>query len=321
MFEASSFPDHVHEAAKRRPIDVASLSREIFQDRLVRLEEGLARVRIPKIRDRLQIVEHTHFHLLPELFIQVSGYSVFRFPSEVIRLYPGDICVVPRGMPHAETAVARHGPFHNLVVAYTFEDVNVHLSHEVDHGPRVLQGDRFRLSRPRRLWTNLDDAADAFHGRSAFRTSAVKGLLVSHLAALLVVLEGQEPEAQREAHKISQCRQFVQVSLTNPDLSVRLLAEWVQCSPDYLSHLFNKETGIPLKTFINQERVEYARRLLESSALNVAEVALASGYQDPSYFTRVFRKITGQTPKAFRATLRKIRITAGHQETIHHGGF
>ena len=90
------------------------------------------------------------------------------------------------------------------------------------------------------------------------------------------------------------------ISLTETELNVNKLAEWINCSPDYLSYLFHKETGTKLVDHINNERVRYAKYLLDTTDSKVAAVAWASGYRDPGYFIRIFKKTTGKTPKEYR---------------------
>ena len=88
--------------------------------------------------------------------------------------------------------------------------------------------------------------------------------------------------------------------LPNPELSVRWLADAIRCSADYLSHLFRVETGQTLTGYINEERQFLARHLLRNTAKNVSEIARGCGYQDPSYFTRVFTRHQGQSPRSYR---------------------
>jgi YesN/AraC family two-component response regulator len=68
----------------------------------------------------------------------------------------------------------------------------------------------------------------------------------------------------------------------------------------YLSDLVARETGHPFSHWLTAARLAEARRLLTESPLSVREVAQASGFPDPNYFSRVFRQSQGQTPLAWR---------------------
>ncbi len=79
------------------------------------------------------------------------------------------------------------------------------------------------------------------------------------------------------------------------DISTAALASSLGFSANYLSNLFRSETGCRIKEFVNRERVEQARRLLKDTNLKVYEVAERVGFQDVSYFCKVFKEITGTT--------------------------
>ena len=67
-------------------------------------------------------------------------------------------------------------------------------------------------------------------------------------------------------------------------------------NPNYLSSLFKQKTGGNLSTYLEDVRIKNARNLLENTDLSVCEVARTVGYNDPNYFTRIFRHKTGFTP-------------------------
>lgn len=78
------------------------------------------------------------------------------------------------------------------------------------------------------------------------------------------------------------------------------LGKLVYLSPSYLSRLFQKEKGVPLRKYINRKKVEHARHLLENTGLSIEEVARQCGYQNVSHFYRVFREFTEQSPAKYR---------------------
>jgi YesN/AraC family two-component response regulator len=127
----------------------------------------------------------------------------------------------------------------------------------------------------------------------------IKGLLLAYFSSVLSVL-GRRAPSSLEHYKISQCKQMVLTNLHERGLNVRQLAGWLRCAPDYLSHLFCRETGQRLNAYLNQQRIEHAKQLLATTTLNVSETGWASGYQDEGYFIRIFNRLTGQTHKEFR---------------------
>ncbi len=94
---------------------------------------------------------------------------------------------------------------------------------------------------------------------------------------------------------------YIDADLT-ADLSLHTLAKAQKLSDGYLSTLFHKETGKTLTDYVNERRIQHAKQLLETTALQIQTVAQHCGILDIHYFTRLFKKHTGQTPRAYRET-------------------
>lgn len=92
----------------------------------------------------------------------------------------------------------------------------------------------------------------------------------------------------------------------SPDLSekglptVKYLADKVFLSPNYLSDLLKKETGMNAQDRIHYYLIEEAKNLLMSSDKSVGELAFSLGFEYPQYFSRLFKSKTGMTPLEFR---------------------
>ena len=61
-----------------------------------------------------------------------------------------------------------------------------------------------------------------------------------------------------------------------------------------------KKTGINLKDYINEYRIEQAKELLKHGDANVSDVAFAVGFDNFSYFSTLFKKVTGVSPSAWQ---------------------
>lgn len=112
-------------------------------------------------------------------------------------------------------------------------------------------------------------------------------------------------------HSLKDYSPPVQKALTYIDanlagsLSLRTLAETLNVSSSYLSTLFKKEAGQTLTEYINRRRVKHAMHLLESTRLQVQTIAQHCGIVDVQYFSRIFKRISGMTPKEYRESLKR----------------
>lgn len=84
------------------------------------------------------------------------------------------------------------------------------------------------------------------------------------------------------------------------DLSLKTLAEYLGVNPSYLSSLFSRELGMSLTDYVNGRRIQLARELLISTSLPIKSIAQQCGLPDVHYFSRLFKRRTGTTPRAYR---------------------
>ena len=102
-------------------------------------------------------------------------------------------------------------------------------------------------------------------------------------------------------------RQFKSLLLSNfrQMKSPAEYATLLNISPSYLNEVIKETTGHPVSYWIHQEIILEAKRTLFYTNNTVKEVAYALGYADPSYFIRLFKKVTGSSPQQFRQKYRK----------------
>ena len=89
--------------------------------------------------------------------------------------------------------------------------------------------------------------------------------------------------------------------------SVSGYAARLHISPSYLNKLVRTQTRHSAMDWVEISRVNWAKSLLKDSDLSIGEVSVAIGVDDPSYFTRFFRKSTGMTPSGFRKQMAQKR--------------
>lgn len=84
------------------------------------------------------------------------------------------------------------------------------------------------------------------------------------------------------------------------DLGLQTISNILSVNPSYLSSCFKKETGSTLTDYVNRKRIEHALLLLNSTTMQVQTIAQYCGILDVNYFTKLFKKYIGITPKEYR---------------------
>ncbi|HLZ67559.1 MAG TPA: AraC family transcriptional regulator [Aliidongia sp.] len=110
--------------------------------------------------------------------------------------------------------------------------------------------------------------------------------------------------------------------------SVPMLATLVGLSTSYFSRAFQQSFGLTPHAYIIRCRVDRAKELMLRTDDALAEIALASGFNDQANFSRIFRRLTGETPNAWRRNRRAPRCQGDDSEatsppplsTLDHGG-
>jgi two-component system response regulator YesN len=83
-------------------------------------------------------------------------------------------------------------------------------------------------------------------------------------------------------------------------ITLNSAADTAQVSTAYLSRLFSEQLRTGFTDYLTELRIEKAEKLLRETRMNIKEVSFAAGFQDPNYFSKIFRKVTGMLPSAFR---------------------
>ncbi len=292
-------------AARRLSDQNRAEMRAIF-DRAIKLaERDHLRLRVPHEVNPNHKLRGMHYHYRPEIFLQLQGRTDFRFPREGFELLPDEVCVVPAGVPHGEIV---HGEparaFRNLVAGFYNNTLSLHFAHEAQpHRPDIEVIEFFDAPNLDVFLTLTNAIAHTHASQGPARTAVLKGMLIALLGLFRNIVETGSGQLNNDLGKVFQAKCLVREQFANADLSVQGIADMLGCSADYLSHLFRTETRERLTHYMQRIRINGAVLALETTVLTVSEIAYASGFADPSYFTRVFKQHKGMTPLIYRAQL------------------
>ncbi|OCT12181.1 hypothetical protein A8709_30515 [Paenibacillus pectinilyticus] len=109
----------------------------------------------------------------------------------------------------------------------------------------------------------------------------------------------QEKRSGRSSNVIEQIQKFISENYAK-NLAIAEIAAYVYLSQTYVSLLFKQETGETIYEYLMKVRIAKAKELLADPRIKFYEVCELVGYTDPSYFSKLFKKMTGLTPSAYR---------------------
>jgi AraC family transcriptional regulator len=114
----------------------------------------------------------------------------------------------------------------------------------------------------------------------------------------------RKPALEFKANTLAQSQlarviDYIKANLTR-DLSILDLATLTSMSESHFSRSFKRSVGIAPYQYLMQQRVERAKQLLEQQSIAISTIALDCGFANQTHLTKVFRQMTGMTPKAYQ---------------------
>lgn len=100
-------------------------------------------------------------------------------------------------------------------------------------------------------------------------------------------------------HLISTAKNYIDANFRR-DISLEEVSRATGLSPQYFSRFFKEQTGENFIDYLTRVRITEAKRLLRDQKMSVKEVCYEVGYNDPNYFSKIFKKVTGVSPSEFR---------------------
>ncbi|MFT3890921.1 MAG: response regulator [Anaerolineales bacterium] len=105
----------------------------------------------------------------------------------------------------------------------------------------------------------------------------------------------------QHTHVIRQAKEYIEQHYADPELSLNEVAAQANLSASHFSVVFSQETSQTFKEYLTEICLNKAKELLRMTTLRSAEIAYQVGYNDPHYFSSVFKKNTGLSPIEFRS--------------------
>jgi AraC-like DNA-binding protein len=241
-----------------------------------------------------------HSHAWPELALVLHGRLHMGVGDRVYEPRPGDWLVLRPHVPHGECARQTGQTYSLFWFVFQPRALRVHLTRFTRReGYHVIAWMEVgRLPVPRigdAHWLIQQPWSD--HVQVRRRLLAIISHNLEQFAEPAAVHPSEHPAVAR-------VRQIIAERPARPPRLAELAAR-VGVSPNYLSSLFAREMRTTLRQYADQQRIELARQQLLDPARQIKQVAYALGFADPYHFSKVFHRVTGTSPTAFRRAARE----------------
>lgn len=124
----------------------------------------------------------------------------------------------------------------------------------------------------------------------------IEEILISHIQQAVC----QQTHLPSSQLLVKRLKHYIKKHYLEYDLCINTIATVFQLNPSYTGSVFKKITQTSINTYIHDQRITHAKNLLLDSTINLTDIASNSGYRDVYYFSKRFKRHTGQSPKEFR---------------------
>lgn len=251
-----------------------------------------------------QPISALHYHHCLEFGICYSGTGEMHIENRIYRFAPGDISYVGRNVPHfskADENVESKWVWIFLdIMQLSLEQDGSLISQLKELAEKGYNG-VFHTSEHTRL-------ADLIHKlKGNAKADSFSGLEIALLAGQILIESARIGDVDKNknrlklSEKLKPALLFIRNNYMDPQkMSEEMIAANCGLSVSQFRKLFRQDVGIPLPQYINNTRMSSAVHLICNTDKKILTIALESGFNDISYFNKLFRNSFGMTPKEMR---------------------
>jgi AraC-like DNA-binding protein/mannose-6-phosphate isomerase-like protein (cupin superfamily) len=234
---------------------------------------------------------HSFYEIL--YFYKGSG-SIFTNGIEH-HVKPGDLVIYSPGIMHKEETIEVN-PFQFVFLA--FETTNP-IAGENNIFPAlsthsIISAGEYRYRLEDLFFQLLNEAKSHIDGYDVMCDNLLSSIIVQIIRIHAVIKH--EEQSTSESQKI---KDFIDKNYAK-NLTLDTLSEIVYISKYHLAHIFKSEIGVPPITYLITKRMDKAKSLLSETNLTISAISKIIGYENPNYFSQLFKKIVGESPFNYR---------------------
>lgn len=253
-----------------------------------------------------------HMHPFTEIFFITSGQGSFQIGNEIVSVKESDLILINPNCSHTERSVSSSNPLeyivfaiNNLAIGTTSTTLNDDNSKDILRTYKVLN---FNKKKSEILYY-LNMLIRELEEKNLNYELACKSILTLFLIQVMrntssdIFITENFEKINIECMKI---KNYID-SHYSENITLDFLSNLTYVNKFHLVHLFTKEMGISPINYLINKRIDESKNLLGTTNYSIRDISSIVGFSNSSYFSQMFKKITGISPKDFRSNTSKNR--------------
>ena len=246
-----------------------------------------------------------HMHPFTEIFFITSGQGTFQIGDEVVSVKESDLILINPNCSHTERSVSSSNPLeyivfaiNNLAIGISPSTLNEDNSKDALNTYKVLN---FNKKKSEILY-NLNTLIKELEEKNLNYELACKSILTLFLIQVMrntssdIFITENFEKVNIECMKI---KNYID-SHYSENITLDFLSNLTYVNKFHLVHLFTKEMGISPINYLINKRIDESKNLLITTNYSIRDISSIVGFSNSSYFSQMFKKIAGISPKDFR---------------------
>lgn len=235
-------------------------------------------------------------------FVYESDYDIISHPR-IEENNRGILVKKGTGMFYADNTGY---PYETGSLIFSFQRENVYFEPQGDceyiyvsfHGERAnTLFMRFNITSSNRVFDGFDGLIPMW--AESVSSASKNNIDLAAESVLLYAFSRLNTSSDDKNHIVDTVTDITQKEFSDCDLSLEKIAEKLNYNPKYLSHTFKVRMNVTYSEYLRNLRIKYAVTLFDHGLDSVKNVAYLSGFKDPLYFSSVFKKVVGVSPKEY----------------------
>ncbi|MDU2674279.1 MAG: AraC family transcriptional regulator [Clostridium sp.] len=248
-----------------------------------------------------------HMHPFTEIFFITSGQGTFQIGDEIVSVKESDLILINPNCSHTERSVSSSNPLEYIVFAINNLAIGTLPSNLTNDDTKDTLNTykilNFNKKKSEILY-NLNTLIRELEEKNLNYELACKSILTLFLIQVMrntssdIFITENFEKINIECMKI---KNYID-SHYSENITLDFLSNLTYVNKFHLVHLFTKEMGISPINYLINKRIDESKNLLSTTNYSIRDISSIVGFSNSSYFSQMFKKITGISPKDFRST-------------------